>query len=87
MNWESSTDVYTLPRVTQIARGRLLHSTASSALRSVTTERSGAGRWEGRRLKREGIPVFLRLILTAVHQKLTKHCKAIICQLFLKKYH
>ena len=41
-------------------------------------ERWGGG---GRRLEREGIYVYLRLIHVAVQQKLTQHCKAIIPQL------
>ena len=32
----------------------------------------------GGRLKREGIHVYVQLIHTVVHQKLTQHCKAII---------
>ena len=36
-NWESSTDMYTLPYVKEIAGGKLLYSTGSPALCSVTT--------------------------------------------------
>ena len=35
----------------------------------------------GRRLKREGICVYIQLIHVAVEQKLTQHCKAITLQL------
>ena len=37
MNWESSVDVHTLPRVKEIASGKLLYSTGSSAQCCVMT--------------------------------------------------
>ena len=37
MNWECSTEIYTLPYVKQIANGKLLYNTASSNWCSVTT--------------------------------------------------
>jgi hypothetical protein len=40
---------------------------------------------EGGRLQREGISVYLWLIHAVVHQKPTKHCKAIKLQLKIKK--
>ena len=46
----------------------------------------GRGNWGGelgRRLKREGIYVYIQLIHFVVQQKLTQHCKTIIVQ-FLK---
>ena len=36
-NWEIRTDIYTLPRVKQIASGKVLYSTGCSAWRSVMT--------------------------------------------------
>ena len=41
MNWESSADIYTRPCVQQIAGGKLLYSTGSSAQCSVMTNRGG----------------------------------------------
>ena len=43
MNCENSTETYTFPCVEQIAGGRLLSNTGSSAWRSVTTERRAVG--------------------------------------------
>ena len=34
----------------------------------------------GGRSKREGLYVYIELIHSTVQQKLTEHCKAIICQ-------
>ena len=45
--WESSIDIYTLPCVKQIASGKLLYGTRSSARCSVMTYRGGMGGWEG----------------------------------------
>ena len=45
-NWESSIGKYTLPCVKQIASGKLLYHTGSSAWCSVTIERGGIG-WRG----------------------------------------
>ena len=42
-NWESSTDVYTLPGIKQITGGRLVYSTGHSAQCSVMTWRGGIG--------------------------------------------
>ena len=49
MDWESSTDTYTLPCVKDIASGKLMYSTGSSAWCSVMTYRGGigVGGWEG----------------------------------------
>ena len=43
MNWENSTDIYTLPYVKQAASGKLLYNTGNPAWRSVTTQRAGMG--------------------------------------------
>ena len=40
-NWESRTDIYTLPCVKQLASGKLLYSLGSSAEHSVVTEMRG----------------------------------------------
>ena len=42
-NWESSIDIYSLLCIKQKASGKLLCSTGSSALGSVTTWRGGVG--------------------------------------------
>ena len=53
-NSKSNTDIYTLPCVKQLASGKLLYNTASSARYSVMTSRGGMGEVGGR-IKREGI--------------------------------
>ena len=58
----------------QIASGKLLYNTRSPAQCSVMTYRMG------RRLKREGIYVYLWLIHIVLWQKPTQHCKAINIQ-------
>ena len=54
----SSTDIYTLPRVKQLASGKLLYNTGSPAWCSVMTQRDGV---QGRedRLKREGRYIYI----------------------------
>ena len=73
--WEISTDIYTLPRVKQIASGTLLRNTGSSAWCSAMTWRGGMG--VGGRSKTEEMYVYTELIHFVV-QQLTQHCKAII---------
>ena len=46
--WESSTDVYTQPCVTQMASGKLLHSAGNPSRCSVMTRRAGTGGRGGR---------------------------------------
>ena len=46
-NWEVGTDIYTPPCVKQIASGKLLCHTGSSAWCSVMTQRGGMGVQEG----------------------------------------
>ena len=59
-NWESSTEIYTLPYVKQRARENLLYDAGSS---NQVTALWGGVEWEvGRRFKREGTYVYLRLI-------------------------
>ena len=41
MNWEAETHIYTLPCVKQIASGKLLYSTGSSAQCSGMTQKGG----------------------------------------------
>ena len=71
--------IYTLLCIKQIARGKLLYSTGSSAQCSVMAQRDGMGS-EGRRYKREGISVYIWLIHLFVQHKPAQHCKAIILQ-------
>ena len=85
MNWKSSTETNTLPHVKQTGVESCC-VTGSSTWCSATTRRGGMGREEGGRFKREGTHVHLRLTHTAVGQKPTQHCKAIICQLQKKTY-
>ena len=72
--------VYTLPWVKQIARGKPLYSTGSSAQCSVATQRGGMG-WGGvgGKFNMEGI--YLWLTHTFVNQKPTQYCKAAVLQL------
>ena len=46
-NWETGTDIYTLPRVKHTASGKLLYSTGSSAPCSMMTLRDVMGDWKG----------------------------------------
>ena len=69
-NWKSSTDIHTLPCVTQIPRGEL-SSVLSDGL-------EGWGEGVGGRPTREGLHT--QLIHSVIQQKLTQHCKAIILQ-------
>jgi len=60
MNWEIGIDIYTLPRIKQIASGNLLYSTGSSAKRSMMTKMGGVEVGKGyKRFKREGIYVYI----------------------------
>ena len=43
MNWESSTDIYTLPSVKQVSSWKWLYRTRSSACCCVMTQRGGMG--------------------------------------------
>ena len=52
-------DIYTLLCVKQIASGKLLNSTGSSALCSVMTQKGEIGGGVGGRLKKEGIYVHI----------------------------
>ena len=59
MNWEIGIDMYTLPRIEQIASGDLLQSTGSLVQSPVVTCVGGMGGEVGGRLKREGIHVYI----------------------------
>ena len=69
------------PYVKQIASGKLLYDTGSSAQCSVTTQRGRMGSGVRERFKREGTYVYLWLIYISGPQKPTQHCKGIIFQL------
>ena len=80
MNWESSTDIYTLPCVKYTASGKLLQNTGSPAQCSVMARVMGWG-WGGRKIQEgEGI-----CMLTANSHywmaKPAQHCHPIILQL------
>ena len=70
MNQESSSEIYTLPYVKQIANGKF-----------CITQRAQPGevRWGGS--GREGTYVYLWMIYVDIWQKPTQHYKAIILQL------
>ena len=70
-DWESSIDIYTLPCVKQIASGKLLYSTGSSAWCSEMTKMGGMDGGKEGRFKRDRIYVYLWLIHFVVQQKLT----------------
>ena len=59
MNWEIGTDIYKLLCVNQIASGKLLYNTESSAWCSVVTYRCGMGVEVGGKSKKEGIDVYI----------------------------
>ena len=56
---QSTTDIYTLPCVKQMPSGKLLYNMGSSAWCSVAAQIDGIRGWVGRRLKREGIYVYI----------------------------
>ena len=72
-NWDSSTDIYTLPHVKQIANGKLLYFTESPARCSVTTRGMG---WEVQPL----------VDSCCWKAKPTQHCKAVILRLKINSF-
>ena len=84
LNGETGTDAYISPCVKQVAGGKPLHNTRSSAWCSVTTQRGEMV--AGVRGAPDGGNICL-LIHVVVQQKPKQRCKAIILQLnnyFLK---
>ena len=78
-NWQSNTEICTLPCVKQLASGKPLNNKGAQ-LRALWWPRGWEGvGWEGG--SRERGYVSLRLIHFAVQQKLAQHCKAIVLQL------
>jgi len=73
-------DIYTLPCVKYKASGKVLYNRELSLVLCDDLKRWGAVVGVGRRLKREGIYVYLQLIHTGIQQKLI-HWKAIILQI------
>ena len=73
MNWESITDIYTLPCIKRRASGKLLPSTGSSARRCDDLEGWGGWGWSGAMFKKEGIYVYTQLMHFTVQQKRTQH--------------
>ena len=70
MNCERSIEIYALPCVKEMAKGRLLNSTGSSALCSVMIQKDGMGGHGVKvRLKVEGLYVYLKLIHIIVGRK------------------
>ena len=68
INWETSIDIYTLPRVKCLAGGNLLYSTRSSAQWSLMTEMDGVG-GRGRMEVQEGVAL-------CIHIADSLHCTA-----------
>ena len=65
----------------------MAHRELSLVLCDNLEEWDGGGVGEGRRFKRKGTYVYVRLIHVVVWQKPTEHCKSIIHELkFLKNY-
>lgn len=85
-NRKNSTETYTLPRVKQIASGKPLCNTGSSAWCSVTTQRGRmrAVGWEGGSGRR-GYVLYLQ-VTHVVWKKPTQPYKTIILQLKKKNY-
>ena len=78
---ECSINIYTLPCVNEIASGKLLQTTGTSAVPCDDLEG-----WEGGSRGRGDIYIYMCVLLFAsfavvVQQKLTQLCKAIILQL------
>ena len=77
---------HTLPCVKQLASGKLLYSTGSSAWCSMVTQMGWDGGGMGRDFQRERIYIcvcvciYIQLIHFIVQQNLTQHCKTIIFQ-------
>ena len=61
MNWDIGIDMYTLLCIKQMTNENLLYNTVNSMLCG----------------DKEGIYLYVQLILFTVQQKLTQHCKAI----------
>ena len=83
INSKNSTDIYTPPCVKETASGKLLYSTGSPAW---CPDNLGGGVRDGRRLKREGIDIYI--LMADAHYctaETTQHCKASILQLKKKK--
>ena len=72
MKWESGTAIYNLPCVEQIASGKLLYSTGSSAQYGEDLEGwdGSRGVWES--FKRQGIYVYIQLVSFVTQQQLTQ---------------
>ena len=81
MDWQSSTETYTLPCVKQIASGNLLNDPGSSNLVLCDNLEGWDGMESGREVEREGPCVFLWLVHADIGQKSTQYCKAIILHL------
>ena len=58
-DWGIGIDTYIPPWATQIASGKLLYSSGSSAQCPLMTEKGGMGEGLGGRLRREGIYVYI----------------------------
>ena len=85
MNCETGIDVCALPCVKQIPSGNLWYSVGNLARYSMIHRwMERVERWD-RRLKREGIYVYISTVHSVVQQKLTQHYKAIIPQLKKKE--
>ena len=67
--WESSTDVYTQPCVTQMASGKLLHSAGNPSQCSVMTWRAGMG-GRGGRSTRERIYIYIYIYILHITDSL-----------------
>ena len=82
LGWiESVALTYTPPCIKQLARGKLLHNTGSSALRSVMIQRGGMGDGAGGSPEGGNICIYI-LIAKSLHhrEKLAQYRKAIILQ-------
>ena len=68
LNWESSTDIYTLPCIKQIASGKLVYSIGSSMLCDDLDAWDGGG---GTEVQKGGIYAYMQFINFIVQQTLT----------------
>ena len=66
---ESNTDIYTLPCIKQIASGKLLYGTESSAWRSVITQMGAMGEEGGGKESQEGRDVCIHIANSLLYNR------------------
>ena len=67
--WEIRIDIYTLPCIKQIASGKLLYGTESSAWRSVITQMDAMGEEGGGKESQEGRDVCIHIANSLLYNR------------------